>query len=621
MTGTDTTDVNHEGRTMSGTTTPDRTLLPIATGAQTLAVVRTLLRRHRVLALSAVTVLIVGTGIGLLTAPLLGHIVDLVVEQRGPDSLTVPMVLLLAVAVGRGIAIAAGTSLVARLGETVLASLRERFIERALRLPLERVEQAGSGDLTSRVTGDVALITKGVRQALPEFSRALLTIALTLVGLAVLDWRFLLAVLIAVPIHVHTVRWYIPRAAPVYAEHRVATGALQHQLLDSIGGVRTVRAFRLNDRHTDLLEQRSQTAVDIALRGIRLVTGFFSRLNLAEFVGLALVLATGFVLVDHGSVSIGTATAAALYFHSLFNPINAALFLIDEAQSAGASLARLVGVSNLPPEEESDRPAVPVDGSVEVESLSHEYVPGHPVLRKVDLTVRSGERVALVGASGAGKTTLAKLIAGIHRPSGGGIALGTVDIADLGPLGTRRTVALISQEVHVFAGPLADDLRLARPEATDEELIAALAKVDALAWVEALPEGMDTVVGEGGHRLTVTQAQHLALARLVLADPPIAILDEATADAGSAGARTLETSAARAMEGRTGLVVAHRLPQAATADRIVVLEEGRVVETGTHDDLVAASGRYAALWAAWSDSRRHPQEPDSQQVPQGAAVS
>ncbi|MFF8606761.1 ABC transporter ATP-binding protein [Streptomyces sp. NPDC015346] len=592
----------------------DRELLPTATGAQTFAAVRELLRHHRALTVLAVTVLVAGTGIGLLTAPLLGRIVDLVAARRGASALTVPMVLLLTVALARGVATAIGHSLVARLGETVLADLRERFVGRALRLPLERVEEAGSGDLTSRVTGDVTIIAKAVRQALPEFAAALLTIALTLVGLAVLDWRFLLAVLLAVPVHVLTVRWYIPRAASVYARHRVASGALQHQLLDSVGGVRTVRAFRLTGGHARALERRSGEAVDLALQGIRLVSGFFSRLNAGEFIGLTGVLVTGFFLVDNGSVSIGTATAAALYFHSLFNPINAALFLIDDAQSAGASLARLVGVSNLPAESEPEsasesepesRAGVP-DGSVKVSGLSHAYVDGHPVLSDVDLEVRSGERVALVGASGAGKTTLAKLVAGVHEASGGSIVLGGVDVRELGPAGVRRAVTLISQEVHVFAGPLAEDLRLARPEATDEELRAALGRVEALDWVDALPEGLATVVGEGGHRLTVTQAQHLALARLVLADPPIAILDEATADAGSAGARVLESAAVRALEGRTGLMVAHRLPQAASADRVVVLDQGRVAETGTHDELVAAGGLYAALWSAWSDSRREP---------------
>ncbi|MFP1624589.1 ABC transporter ATP-binding protein [Streptomyces sp. 5K101] len=586
----------------------ERELLPTATGPQTLAAVRALLRHHRLLTVLAVTVLIAATGIGLLTAPLLGRIVDLVAELRGAGALTVPMVLLVAVAVARGTATAIGHSLVARLGETVLADLRERFVGRALRLPLERVEQAGSGDLTSRVTGDVTIIAKAVRQALPEFATALLTIALTLVGLAVLDWRFLLAVLLAVPVHVLTVRWYIPRAASVYARHRVASGALQHQLLDSIGGARTVRAFRLNGSHAQALQRRSREAVGLALQGIRLVSGFFSRLNAAEFIGLTGVLVTGFFLVDDGSVSIGTATAAALYFHSLFNPINAALFLIDDAQSAGASLARLVGVSNLPvePNPEPDTEEKPVDGTVKVSGLSHAYVEGHPVLSDVDLEVRSGERVALVGASGAGKTTLAKLVAGVHEASAGSIVLGGVEARELGPARVRRAVTLISQEVHVFAGPLAEDLRLARPGATDEELRTALGRVEALDWVEALPEGLATVVGEGGHRLTVTQAQHLALARLVLADPPIAILDEATADAGSAGARVLEAAAARALEGRTGLMVAHRLPQAASADRVVVLDQGRVAETGTHDELVAAGGRYAALWSAWSDSRREP---------------
>ncbi|MFG2833827.1 ABC transporter ATP-binding protein [Streptomyces zaomyceticus] len=598
---------------MSGTS-PDRVLLPTATGAESVAALRTMLHGHRLLAVVAIVVLVAGTAVGLLTAPLLGHIVDLVVDKKGAAALTLPLVLLVVVAVARGAAAAVGSTLVARLGETVLAALREQFIERALRLPLDRVEAAGSGDLVSRVTSDVSMIGKSVRQALPEFSRSALTILLTFVGLAVLDWRFLIAALLASPVQVISVRWYMRRAAPVYGEHRVATGALQHQLLDSVGGVRTVRAFRLDGTHTELLEQRSAAARDLGLRGIHIVTGFFSRLNLGEFIGLAAMLATGFVLVDDGSVSIGTATAAALYFHSLFNPINATLYLLDDAQSAGASFARLVGVSNLPAERAEDEARALADGSVEVSGLSHAYGSGAPVLHEVDLRVRSGERVALVGASGAGKTTLAKLIAGVHSPAGGSIALGGVDTAELGPAGVRRAVALISQEVHVFAGTLADDLRLARPDADDGRLRAALDRVGALEWAEALPEGLATVVGEGGHRLTVTQAQHLALARLVLADPPIAILDEATADAGSAGARVLEEAAARALEGRTGLLVAHRLPQAAAADRVVVLDQGRVVETGTHEELVAAGGRYAVLWAAWSASRQEPGE----QVPRPA---
>lgn len=584
---------------------PDRELLPIATGPRTWAAVRELLGPQRWLAITAGTVLISETAIGLLTAPLLGHIVDLVVQRQPADAITTPVIALALVAVVAGALAAVGLTLVARLGEGVLAQLRERFVERALTLPLEQVERAGSGDLTSRVTGDVRVIADGVRDALPELVRSVLTIVLTLGAMALLDWRFLLVVLLAVPLQLHTARWYVRRALPLYASQRVAVGVQQQQLLDTIGGARTVRAYRIAEEHIGRVTRRSLTAVDLVIRGIHLVTRFYARLNLAEFIGLSAVLAAGFLLVGNNAVTIGTATAAALYFHGLFGPVNGALALVDDAQAAAASLARLVGVADLPGQDKPRQSAAPLDSSVKVAHVDYAYRPGHLVLRDIDLDIGPTERIALVGASGAGKTTLAKLIAGIHRPANGSISLGGVALDELGLVGARRAVALITQEVHVFAGPLTDDLRLAQPAATDQELRAALERVAALEWAQALPDGLATVVGEGGHRLTVTQAQQLALARLVLADPSVAILDEATAEAGSAGARVLEAAAARALQGRTGLVVAHRLTQAATADRIVVLDAGRVVETGTHAELIAARGRYAALWDAWSDTRRH----------------
>ncbi|MEU2096591.1 ABC transporter ATP-binding protein [Streptomyces globisporus] len=615
--------------------TPDTgaELLPIATPARTRAALRTLIRPDRGLALTGLGILVGATVVGLLVQPLLGRIVDIVADGRPAGDLTLPVVLLVAVAVVQGLTTMLGLTRIARLGETVLARLRERFVERALNLPADRLERAGAGDLTARVTGDVARVAEAVRSALPEMARSVLAILLTLGALALLDVRFLLAALLAVPVQLLTARWYVRRALTLYADQRVANGAQQQQLLETIGGAVTVRGHRLEEQHTERSAGRSRKAVDFTMRSVNLVLGFYGRLHIAEYIGLAAVLIAGFWLVRDGAVSIGTATAAALYFHSLFGPVNAALVLLDDAQSAAAGLARLVGVTDLAeqPEPEAGKPtagkptagkpevgkaeagkAAPAsvprqriassEAAVTVHAVSHAYGPGRPVLHEVSLTLEPGEHVALVGTSGAGKSTLARIVAGVQQPTSGTVT--SPGGGGSAPAGAgEHPVVLVTQEVHVFTGTLAEDLRLARPDATDADLHAALATVHALDWAEALPDGLGTVVGEGGHRLDPARAQQLALARLVLADPALAVLDEATAEAGSAGARVLERSAEAALDGRTALVVAHRLTQAVAADRVVVLEAGRVVESGPHDELRDADGPYAALWRAWSGSR------------------
>jgi ATP-binding cassette subfamily C protein len=580
--------------------------LPVATPAEVRAELLARVRRAPALPALALLLVVAGVVSGLVIPWTLGRIVDVVTgaAPRVP-AVTGPVLLVAAAGLAQAVLTGWGNALVARGGEEIVADVRERAFGQALSVPLERLERTRTGDLVSRVSGDVAVLSEAVRALVPQLADAVLQIGLTLAALLLLDWRFALAALLAVPLQAHAVRWLLRTSRPVRQAERTAQSELAQTVLESVDGAHTVRAFRLVPHRTALAAGRSAATRDLALLSTRLGTRFFGKLNAAEWTGLSALLAVGYLLVRSGHAEVGTASAAALYFARLFGPINALLSSFDDVQSAGAAASRVVGLVRLPATDDEanpERPAPP-GGTVELRGVGHAYVPGHPVLADIEVTLAAGERVAVVGASGAGKSTLARLVAGVHRPTTGRVLLGGRPLDELTPGQIRRSVALVSQETHVFAGTLAADLRLARPEATDPELRAALAEVRALPWVDGLPDGLETRVGRGGLRLTPVQAQHLALARLVLADPPIAVLDEATAEAGSAGSRVLEAAAERALAGRTAIIVAHRLTQAIRADRVLLLAHGHVLEQGTHDDLVSAGGRYAALWQAWSGAR------------------
>ena len=541
----------------------------------------------------------VAAAMSLIPVYVFGVLVDRVIDGAPTSTIVVVVAVITVAAVIGGVFTAISTYLISKVGEALLASLRERVLGRALHLPISTLERVGKGDLLSRVGDDVAVMAKSIGEVIPNIVSALLLVSLSVVAMLSLDWRLGLAGMVAIPMYVAALRWYLPRSAPLYAAERVAMGARSQALISSMQGARTVRAYGLEDAHLLEIDTASGKARDIGIDVFRLFTRFGSRSNRAECVGLSVILAAGFVFVQQGHVTVGETTAAALLFHRLFNPIGMLMFSFDDVQSAGASLARLVGVIDIPDERSPGTGARPADATLEVTDLRHSYDTGHEVLHGIDLTVAAGETVALVGSTGAGKSTIAAIAAGSIEPTSGQVRIGGATLAELGADGLRRHIAIVSQEVHVFAGPLIEDLRLAAPEAGREEVRAALATVGAQEWVDALPNGLDTVVGEGGHELTSAQSQQLALARLVLADPSVAVLDEATAEAGSSGARDLELAARAATKGRSTLVVAHRLTQAAAADRVVVLEHGRILEQGPHDELVSAGGRYAQLWAAW----------------------
>ena len=586
--------------------------LPIATPRQTWLWLCSQLRVRRLELAFTVAAGLGAAAASVVPVTALGHLVDLVRDGAASAAL-VPIGLLVAgIALLGGIAAGATTTLVSRLGERILANLREQTVSVALRLPATTLDRVGRGDLLARVGADVAAVGAAAAEVLPTVISALFLALLSVTAMFGLDWRLGLAGLAAMPAYLLALRWYLPRSAPIYAAERAAVGARSQLLMESLQGVRTVHAYRLERRHLDAINDASARARDLSVGVFALFTRFVGRINRAELMGLATILVAGFWYVRSGWVTVGETAAAAVLFHRLFNPVSMILFTFDEIQAAGAGLARLVGVGTLPVAPTGVRPLAAAD--LTLRDVTFGYEERVPVLCGISLRVAPGERVALVGSTGAGKTTVASIAAGVLHPLRGTATAGGVPVDQLAP----GIVAIISQEVHVFAGPLIEDLRLARPDATTEAAEAALALVGALDWARTLPEGLATVVGEGGHPLTAAQAQQLALARLVLLDPAIAVLDEATAEAGSAGARELEESALAATKGRTTLLVAHRLTQAAGADRIVVLEHGAVVEEGGHDDLVAAGGRYATLWSAWQ-SRNQPIRPTRPTPPdQGA---
>ena len=574
-------------------------LLPIATGARSGKWLLEQLKLRR--ARTAVTLLLgaIAAAMSLVPVYVLGVLVDRV--RDGADSSTiVGVVVVIAVAaVIGGVVTGFSGYLISTLGEGILASLREAVVRRALRLPVATLERVGKGDLLSRVGDDVAVMAKSIGEVIPQLVGAFLLVCLSMITMLGIDWRLGLAGLVALPMYVLALRWYLPRSAPLYAAERVAMGERAQSFVSSMQGAKTVRAYGLEAEHLDEVDRASAKARDIGVDVFRLFTRFGSRSNRAECVGLSVILLAGFLLVRGDYVTVGETTAAALLFHRLFNPIGTLLFTFDDIQSAGASLARLVGVVDIADERPVGDGSVPADATLDVVDLRHSYDGGHEVLHGVDLRVDAGETVALVGSTGAGKSTIAAIAAGSMASTSGTVRVGGASLDSLGHQGLRRHVAIVSQEVHVFAGPLIDDVLLAAPDAGRDDVEAALRTVGAWGWVEALENGLDTAVGEGGHQLTAAQSQQLALARLVLADPAVAVLDEATAEAGSSGARELELAAEAATRGRSTLVVAHRLTQAAAADRVVVLEHGKIVEQGPHDELVAAGGRYAELWEAW----------------------
>ncbi|MFB6665714.1 ABC transporter ATP-binding protein [Streptomyces sp. PgraA7] len=593
---------------MTATDTPVApTALRTATGGEAARWVARHCRQAPWLTASTVLTTVAGAALQVLPVLLLGQVVDGVVGGESRSTLLTVGILMVAAALLGAAATAASTFLIGKLGAELLARLREEAVRAVLGMPSARVEEVGRGDVLSRVGDDVAVISKGIRTAVPTVFSAGVLVAIATIGMFGLDWRLGLAGACALPAYALALRWYLPRSAPLYRKQRTAQADRAQALISGLNGIDTVRAYRMEDAVRAKVTDESWRVRNLGIEVFRFFGRFVGRENRAEFIGLVLILVVGYALLEADAATLGEVSAAPLMFHRLFTPLGAIMFTFDEAQKSGASLTRLVGVFSEPSEERlvgdaSVATAAVAPCPVTVRDLTFTY-PGteDPVLRDVSLSIPAGGSLALVGATGAGKSTLAALIAGIGRPQAGSVRIGTHDLAGMDEAGARALVSILTQETHVFSGPLADDLRLAAPLASDDDLMDALRTVGAGEWAASLPDGLDTPVGEGGERLDVTKVAQLALARLVLGRAPVVVLDESTAEAGSEGAAELERAVLAACSGRTTLFVAHRLTQAMAADRIAVLSAGRVVEEGTHGELVERGGQYARLWRAWRE--------------------
>jgi ATP-binding cassette subfamily B protein len=490
---------------------------------------------------------------------------------------------------------------VARLGESFLQHLRERVFRHLMRLSMDFFEREKTGRLVARMTSDIDALQELVSQGLVLMVQNVLLFAGTTIVILVISWQLALFTLAIVPPVYLASRWFRRVSNVAYLDVRDRISTNMSTLQESLEGIRVVQAFASEGRATDRFSGTNEAQYAANLRTVSISARYFPAVEYAGIAGTALIIGVGGWLAHDGIVTVGTVAAFVLYLNNLFEPIQQLSQFYNVVQSAGAALDKLFGLLDTEPSvaERAGAYDLALDtGAIEVTGVSFAYGT-EPVLHDVSLTIAAGERLALVGPTGAGKSTLAKLLARFYDPAVGTITVGGHDLRDVTLRSLRARMCVVPQEGYLFAGTLRENVRIGRPDAADAEVEAALDALGLLERFAAFPEGLDTHVREGGSRLSAGERQLVSLGRAALADPRILVLDEATSNLDPGTEAAVEAALERLMEGRTVVVVAHRLSTAARADHIAVIDDGRLVEYGTHDELVLGGGRYSSLFEAW----------------------